>query len=161
MLLTPEEIDPDYVGTAQVLHLGSIGVIGEPSRSATLRAVELARKEGVTVAYDPNLWLALWPNPGLARAGLLEGWQSAQVIKAGLEAVFFLAGDSFVAALLSGLARCPAIDSDATAVDRLCRFANGAGALATTRRGAIPALPTAAEVEAFLASRGFTPIGHR
>ncbi|PWC39834.1 PfkB family carbohydrate kinase [Azospirillum sp. TSO35-2] len=55
------------------------------------------------------------------------------------------AGDAFMAAFLSGLLTEP----DAP-VEGLCRFANAAGALATTRRGAIPAMPTRAEVEALL-----------
>ena len=36
----------------------------------------------------------------------------------------------------------------------ICRFANAVGALTTTVRGAIPALPTRAEVEAFLTRAG-------
>jgi fructokinase len=63
------------------------------------------------------------------------------------------AGDGFVAGLLKGLHDQP----DAhTAEDRLraiCRYANAVGALATTQRGAIPALPTAEQVETFLNSQ--------
>ncbi len=35
----------------------------------------------------------------------------------------------------------------------ICRYANAVGALTTTRRGAIPALPTAEQVETFLNSQ--------
>jgi len=40
---------------------------------------------------------------------------------------------------------------DADELGRIVRRANAVGALATTKIGAIPSLPTAAEVEAFLA----------
>ncbi len=60
------------------------------------------------------------------------------------------AGDGFVAGLLSGIARDPGVLEDDVALAALCRFANAVGALTTTARGAIPALPTAAEVEAAL-----------
>ena len=43
----------------------------------------------------------------------------------------------------------PTIPDDATLAE-ICRFANAVGALATTERGAIPALPTRATVEARL-----------
>jgi fructokinase len=62
------------------------------------------------------------------------------------------AGDGFMAGLLAGLLT----DGDALArperLARLCRFANVVGALTTTERGAIPALPTRAAVEARLAA---------
>ena len=38
----------------KVLHYGSISLIGEPSRSATLHAIELARQHGVRRSYDPE-----------------------------------------------------------------------------------------------------------
>jgi fructokinase len=60
------------------------------------------------------------------------------------------AGDGFVAGLLAGLLAHDC-SPDEGALTRICRFANVVGALATTERGAIPALPTRAAVEARLA----------
>jgi ribokinase len=54
------------------------------------------------------------------------------------------AGDAFTAALACALAR-------GIGIREAVRFANAAGALATTRVGAQPSLPTLAEVESFLA----------
>ncbi len=62
------------------------------------------------------------------------------------------AGDGFVAGLLSGIAANPGILSDDKALAELCRFANAVGALTTTARGAIPALPTRVQVEALLSN---------
>jgi fructokinase len=47
---------------ARMLHFGSISLITEPARSATLEAIRLARQAGVTCSYDPNLRLHLWPD---------------------------------------------------------------------------------------------------
>jgi fructokinase len=60
------------------------------------------------------------------------------------------AGDAFTAAIIARL-----IARDWRGLDRDdVRFASAAGALTTTRRGAMEALPTRDEVGAFVGSRG-------
>ena len=63
------------------------------------------------------------------------------------------AGDGFVAGLLSGLLACDLAWNEDD-VRRALRLGNAVGALTTQERGAIPALPTRAVVEAFLAGSG-------
>jgi len=58
------------------------------------------------------------------------------------------AGDAFVAGLLTGLLDHTDAPLTSERLRTMCRFANAAGALATTRRGAIPAMPTRAAVTA-------------
>ena len=60
------------------------------------------------------------------------------------------AGDGFVAGLLRGLLNKPDALHSETELRSACRFANAVGALTTTQRGAIPALPTLMEIESFL-----------
>ena len=203
MLYAPEEVDFDLVKSARMFHFGSISLISEPSRSATLAALKAARDKGVWISYDPNLRLALWPDPEAARAGMMSVWEQADLIKVSEDELGFLtgeddvddavkalwhdglrlmvvtfgshgcryyhpqfkgnvpgfevesidatgAGDGFVAGLLSGLLRTPAAWDDEKQLIRVCHFANAVGALTTTRRGAIPALPTQKEVNSFL-----------
>lgn len=199
MLLEPDDIDVEWLSAAKVLHFGSISLISEPSRSATLSAVESAVERGVLISYDPNLRLNLWPSADDARQGMLEGWEFAQVAKVSREELTFLtgeddfeagvkalwhdklrlmvvtdgsegcyyvtaefqgrvpgyrvqpvdttgAGDGFVAGLLTGLLEHErAWENESTLADVL-RFANAVGALATTMRGAIPALPTRKQI---------------
>ncbi len=80
-------------------------------------------------------------------AGLVPGIPVATVDTTG-------AGDAFVAAFLSQLADNPALLEDEAALRMALRFANAAGALTTTRRGAIPALPTRPAIDALLAAAG-------
>lgn len=61
------------------------------------------------------------------------------------------AGDSFVAAILSGILQ-NRNQLDAKFAD-IIAYANAVGALTTQKRGAIPALPTHAEVEQFLSTQ--------
>jgi fructokinase len=58
------------------------------------------------------------------------------------------AGDGFVAGLLSGVLEHP--DDYLDRLPPMLRFANAVGALTTTQRGAIPALPLREQVDAFL-----------
>ncbi len=64
------------------------------------------------------------------------------------------AGDSFVAGMLSQVGAAPSLDAvlNADSLNETLRFANACGAIATQKAGAIPALPSRAEVEALLAS---------
>ena len=62
------------------------------------------------------------------------------------------AGDAFVAGLLAGISAQPgaAVLQDQDALRSTLRFANAVGAITTTQYGAIPALPTRAQVERLL-----------
>ncbi len=203
MLFTPREVDMDAISRAKLLHFGSISLIGEPSRSATLYAVDAARAAGGLVSYDPNLRLPLWPDADAAQKGLLLGLSKAHIVKLSDDESEFLtglsdlkaacqalwhedlklmvvtrgragcvyftpkftgmvesftveavdatgAGDGFVAGLLQGLLADPSTFQDEARLRELCRFANAVGALATTERGAIPALPNRERVWEFL-----------
>lgn len=60
------------------------------------------------------------------------------------------AGDAFMAGLLAGILEDPGFPYTADRLHAACRFANAAGALSTTARGAIPALPDPAAVRGLL-----------
>ena len=63
------------------------------------------------------------------------------------------AGDGFVAGLLKGLIEFKGALSKEEEMRGICEFANAVGALTTTQRGAIPALPDAKTVQKFLHER--------
>jgi fructokinase len=213
MLFTPDEVDEAALRAAKALHYGSISLISEPSRSATLHAIATARVAGCLISCDPNLRLALWPDPGATRAGLQLAMREAQVIKLSDEELRFLtgsddpaaarqqlwhdrlelmvvtlgatgcvyftpdhegvvvgfsvqaidatgAGDGFVAGLLQGLIRDRSAARDPQRLREICRLACAVGALATTERGAIPALPTLERVQHFLEERPSAGVGY-
>jgi fructokinase len=94
MLIRKEEIDQDYIKRAKVFHFGSISLITEPSRGATLAAVRCAQEHGLIISYDPNLRLSLWPSATRARRGIELGWQFANVVKISEQELAFLVGTS-------------------------------------------------------------------
>lgn len=92
MLFDAPAVDTAAIRRARLLHFGSISLIGEPARSATLYAIETARTAGGLISYDPNLRLLLWPDASAAREGLLLGLRQAHIVKLSDEESAFLTG---------------------------------------------------------------------
>ncbi|MBI3912225.1 MAG: hypothetical protein HY320_15005 [Armatimonadetes bacterium] len=108
MRLQPEELPHDLLDSCSVFHFGSISLITEPSRSATLAAVARARTRGALVSYDPNLRPPLWPNLEEARRAILAVMPLADVVKVNEEEAEFLFGTpNAVAAAAAILKRGP------------------------------------------------------
>lgn len=79
--VAPKDIRENYVRRARFLHFGSISLIQEPSRSATLAAIQMARKHGLVVSFDPNLRPPLWPSLKAARRTILETIELCHILK--------------------------------------------------------------------------------
>ena len=92
MLFNPREVDVEAIHRAKLLHFGSISLISEPSRGATLYAVDTARAAGCLISYDPNLRLPLWSDANTARDGMLLGLKKAHVVKLSDDESEFLTG---------------------------------------------------------------------
>ncbi|MFF3494824.1 sugar kinase [Streptomyces sp. NPDC002795] len=89
-LLTPDELKPEMLGGARLVHVtGITPMLSDSAHRATLRLLELAREAGALVSFDPNLRLKLgtperWRSlvtPLLERADLiLAGEDELQVL---------------------------------------------------------------------------------
>jgi len=191
LFLAPDDIPPFQAG--EWLHVCSIALSAEPSRSATLKAMAAIRQAGGFVSFDPNIRPDLWQDDDELRHCLEQALLSADVVKLSVEELQFLtgdtrvedgllalmrhcpaslvlvtqgkegvlawhqgtvthypvtpvecvdttgAGDAFVAGLLYGLASSGAATSGALAL--IIGLAQRCGALATTAKGAMTALP--------------------
>ena len=60
MRLRADELDRELLQQTRVLHFGSLSLIQEPSRSATLEAVKIARQGGALISFDVNYRPDLW-----------------------------------------------------------------------------------------------------
>lgn len=88
-------INWDRVGGPILPHevdYGSISLIAEPSRTATFHALELAKKAGALISYDPNWRPFLWRGPDHARQGILEGLAFADLVKLNETELEFITG---------------------------------------------------------------------
>ena len=184
------------------LHVCSIALANEPSRSSTFEAIERIKKAGGNFSFDPNLRPEVWQKPQEMIATVMRAVANADVVKfseeeltlltqtnsieQGLNALKALeiplviitqgakgalvvtkesqtlvsgkvvkpidttgAGDAFVGGLLYQLSQTPdwkKAENIALAVE----CAHGCGALATTQKGAMTALPNQQALKAFL-----------
>ena len=92
MLLRADEIDVNYVTGAKIFHCGSISLIADPSRTATFHALQLAKKAGSLISYDPNWRPFLWRGSDHARQGILEGLAYADLVKVNETELEFITG---------------------------------------------------------------------
>ena len=205
MLLRADELDRELLQETRAFHFGSLSLIQEPSRSATMEAVKIAGQAGALISFDVNYRSDLWsrseacdrvmatiPHVNLlkvnevelallarsedldvASKALLERGPDLCVVTLGPDGSFFRVaeggehvpafavqtvdatgcGDAFVAGLLCQLV-VGANWRDQLSPARMreiLRYANAAGALTALTQGVIPALPTAAQVDEFLA----------
>jgi len=196
--LSPEELDAEYIAHAFAIHYsGMLLELSPQMKASCMRAVEIARENGVLVSFDPNIRKELIKSSE-ALDRLKRAIATADIISPTIEEAEFItgetdikktlsvlhsmgpvvvaltcdkngavlscngeviyengidieaidptgAGDTFSAALISGI-------QQGMPLDKLSKFCNCAGALTTTKRGAIGmALPTLQDVEKMMA----------
>jgi fructokinase len=199
--MLPSDI-PDF-SENQWLHVCSIALANEPSRSSTLLAMQKIKSAGGFISFDPNLRDEVWADQSEIKPVVLAAVAMADVVKfsddellfltdtntieAGLEAIAKFqntlvlitqgakgalvitqgkqqriagkavkptdttgAGDAFVGGLITYLAQSNNW-ADIEHIRHAVQWANGCGALATTQKGAMTALPLKDQLTQYLA----------
>ena len=113
---------------------------GQPETLAALRAIR-ALTEALIVCKLGALGCVAFPGaiPASVEAGVLVPGFPVEVFNV------LGAGDAFMAGFLSGWLR-------EASLEECCRIANACGAIVVSRHGCSPAMPTAAELQQFLAT---------
>ncbi len=207
--LRPEDLNGEILADARIFHIGSLSLTDEPAKSATLAAIEMVKKGGGLISYDPNYRANLWHGRHDALPLMKSLFRFADIVKVsdeelallfgketeledggnrildlgvslamitlGADGVFYVAkladgkrisgkvgckkvkvvdttgaGDSFTGGMLYRLTRREnplAFTKEELESD--LEFSNTVASICVTRRGAIPALPTLAEVNEF------------
>jgi len=63
MLLAPDDLDIQLLERTHAFHFGSLSLIEEPSRSATIEAIKIAANAGALISFDVNYRPSLWKSP--------------------------------------------------------------------------------------------------
>lgn len=186
------------------LHVCSIALANEPSRSSTLAAIQHIKQIGGYFSFDPNLREEVWAKPEELIDVVMHAVSLADVVKFSEDELMLLtqttsieqgliklqayhlplivitqgakgalvvttqtqrliagkkvqpidttgAGDAFVGGLLYQLSLTSDWQND-KAIHQAIQWANGCGALATTQKGAMTALPNQQELLNFIQS---------
>jgi fructokinase len=184
------------------LHVCSIALANEPSRSTTLEAMRRIKAQGGYVSFDPNLRDEVWSNTDEIIPVVREAIGLSSIVKFSDDELLFLtqtdsleagiaalnqfdntlvlitqgakgalvlfegeqsmiagtpispvdttgAGDAFVGGLLAKLGQFDAWENRQS-IEEAVKWANGCGALATTKKGAMTALPTKEELAKYV-----------
>ncbi|HEU5139772.1 MAG TPA: sugar kinase [Bacillales bacterium] len=91
--MAPSDLNESYIAKANYLHLSGITpALSESCRETVMRAIEMAKENGVTVVFDPNLRKKLW-SEDQARQVLLELASKADIVLPGIDEGKFLFGE--------------------------------------------------------------------
>ncbi len=80
-LLAEEEISEELIEDARIFHVGTLSMTDEPAKSATIKALELAKQKGVLISVDPNLREPLWKTSADAKDAICKVLSYADMIK--------------------------------------------------------------------------------
>ena len=123
--LSPDEIDEDYIKSADLFHYGSVSLSHSPTREATLKAIQTAKDTGSFLSYDPNLRLMLWDNAEDAKHWIWDVMPYADVVKISEEEWEFITGDTKLATGIERILRLGLKLLVVTLGERGCYYTNG------------------------------------
>jgi 2-dehydro-3-deoxygluconokinase len=90
--LTPQDVPADMIKAARILHASGISqAISSSAADAVFTAMRIARGAGVTVSYDTNLRLRLWPLDR-ARAVIHAAAALADILRPSIDDAMHLTG---------------------------------------------------------------------
>jgi fructokinase len=92
MLLDESEIPERLFGCCDILHFTSLGLVESPSKYAHIKAIDLAKKAGAHISFDPNIRLSLWDSAEACRGTVMDFIPKADIIKVSLDEMPFVFG---------------------------------------------------------------------
>ena len=90
--LRKEEVPMEVLQNTKIFHCGSLSLTDEPARSATIYAVEEAKKAGALISYDPNYRPLLWSSEEEAKKYMRSMIPYADIMKISDEETMLLSG---------------------------------------------------------------------
>lgn len=92
MMLSEEEVDMEMIRDARVFHLGTLSMTDEPARTATKKALDVAKEAGCLISFDPNLRPPLWKSLDTAKEMMEYGFRYCDILKISDNEIQFVSG---------------------------------------------------------------------
>ncbi|MCM1523511.1 MAG: carbohydrate kinase [Ruminococcus sp.] len=202
------EVDRKLIDGCRIFHFGALSLTAEPSKTATINAVEYAKMQGKLISFDPNWRPSLWESKEAALRAVKSAVPYADIIKVSenelqlitdcgvlIQAVAKLLGQGVkivcitqgakgcIIATSKGIERYPAYkvntvdtlgsgdsflgaflykliqnggsveDLDGDALEEMAMFSNACGALCSSKKGAIPAMPDTEQIRELMKTK--------
>ena len=94
MLLAPVQIDEKWFDDSYALHFCSVSLGDYPMKDAHIRAIEIARKNGMLISFDPNLRFPLWNDKNKLHSRVNEFIPLCDILKISDEELEFITGEN-------------------------------------------------------------------
>ena len=94
MMLRADELPQDALLGTRIFHFGTLSMTHPEVRSATQRAVALAKEGGALISFDPNLRPPLWRSLEEAKEQIAWGLSRCDILKIADNELLFMTGES-------------------------------------------------------------------
>ncbi len=81
MNLNEDEVKEEVFKEAKMFHFGTLSFTDEPVRSATIKALKLAKENKMIISFDPNLRQPLWDSLDTAKKWTAFGLSYCDILK--------------------------------------------------------------------------------
>ena len=93
MMLKAGELQENLIEKAKIFHFGTLSMTHKGVREATKKALDIAKKSGILISFDPNLREPLWDTLEEAREQVIYGLAYADVLKISDNEIQWLTGE--------------------------------------------------------------------
>lgn len=93
MMLNESEIDEGFLKSAKLFHFGTLSMTHKENRAATVKALNIAKKNGLLISFDPNIREPLWENMGDAKIQVEYGLSYCDILKISDNEIQWLTGE--------------------------------------------------------------------
>ncbi len=94
MMLNENDIEEGFIQLSRIFHFGTLSMTSMNARTATKKAVRIAKENNLIITFDPNLRKPLWNSLDLAREQILYGLDHCDVLKISDDELEFITGTS-------------------------------------------------------------------
>jgi len=81
MMLRADEVDEEMIKASKGFHFGTLSMTHEMVREATMRALKIAKENGLLISFDPNLRESLWDSLDTTKGQFDYGMRYCDVLK--------------------------------------------------------------------------------
>ena len=81
MMLTEDDLNEDLIRDCRIFHYGSLSMTDNECEKATFKAIDIAKKSGALLSFDPNLREPLWDNLDHAKEEITKGLKECDILK--------------------------------------------------------------------------------